>query len=242
MQFIPIKTRAMRPPKDDIYKLLDEALPSLQEGDLLFITSKILAIHQGRCVPIGKGISKDELIKKEAEAYLPRDMVPGQRAVLTIKDHVLLPSAGIDSSNGRGHYILWPEHVSKACQDMAGYLRRKHKINHLAVIIIDSHSIPMRLGTVGISIGFFGLEPLKSYIGARGIFGGKLRMARVNIVDSLAATATLVMGEAAEQTPLVIARGADFIKFTDQETYQDLIVRPADDLYAPLLKIFKKDS
>ena len=48
--FTPIKTRLVHPPKDDIYDILD-SLPALEEKDIVFITSKILGIHQGRCVP-----------------------------------------------------------------------------------------------------------------------------------------------------------------------------------------------
>ena len=69
MQFIPIKTRIVQPPKDDIYPVLDKYLPSLQEGDVLLITSKIISIHQGRCVKTDEVDNKDELIKKEAEIF-----------------------------------------------------------------------------------------------------------------------------------------------------------------------------
>jgi F420-0:gamma-glutamyl ligase len=48
MKFIPVKTRALLPPKDDVYKELERSLPKLKEGDVLFIASKVLAIHQRR--------------------------------------------------------------------------------------------------------------------------------------------------------------------------------------------------
>jgi len=59
MQFIPIKTRAMLPPKDDIYPIFDKYLPPLQNGDVLLITSKIVSIHQGMCLKISDVKDKD---------------------------------------------------------------------------------------------------------------------------------------------------------------------------------------
>lgn len=58
MKFIPVKTRRVLPPKDDIYPILDDFLPKLREGDIIFITSKILAIHQGRCVKMRPGLKR----------------------------------------------------------------------------------------------------------------------------------------------------------------------------------------
>jgi F420-0:gamma-glutamyl ligase len=45
MNFIKVKTGSILPPKDNLYPILDKYLPKLKEGDVIFITSKILAIH-----------------------------------------------------------------------------------------------------------------------------------------------------------------------------------------------------
>lgn len=238
MRFVPIKTRALVPPKDNLYALLDQHLPRLKERDVLVITSKILAIHQGQCVKIRKGLKKDELVKREAEAWLPRDLVPQRLAMLTIKNHTLIPSAGIDSKNGRGHYILWPKNPTQAARQIWKYLRKKYRLKQLGIIITDSHSIPLRLGTVGISIGFYGFKPLREFSRTKSIFGARLKIARSNIPDALAAAASLRMGEGADLIPLVIVRGASFIKFTNRSTWAQLTNKIQNDLYAPLLKIF----
>lgn len=240
MRFIKVKTRAFRPPRDDIFKLLDQSLPRLREGDILIITSKILSIHQGRCVKISKQTKKDDLILKEAEKFLPRNLVPGQLVILTIKNHTLLPSAGIDSKNGRGYYILMPKHVNKLLKEIWNSLKKKHKVKKLGIIATDSHSIPLRHGTVGISIGFWGLAPLLDYTGQKGVFGGILKTSRANVVDALAAAGTLLMGEAGAKTPMVIARNANLVSFTDKDTYNQLITKPGEDIYEPLLEIFKR--
>ncbi len=240
MRFIPVKTRAMRPPKDDLFAVLDESLPKLREGDILLVTSKVVSVHQGRCVKITKGLNKDKLILNEAEKYIPRRRVPGRLALLTIKTHTLISSSGIDSSNGRGYYILWPKNPVKAAKAIWRYLRHKFKLINLGVIITDSHTVPLRRGTVGVALGFYGIEPLLDYTGKRSIFGAALRHTQVNLIDSLAAAAPLVIGESNEQTPLALIRGCQEAKFSSKDSYRDWLVPETEDLYAPLLKVFRK--
>lgn len=237
MEFIPIKTRPVRPPKDDIYQVLEMSLPRLQEKDVLFITSKVLAIHQGRCVKIGPAVNKHELIKKEAERYL-ENQTPFGQFILTIKNHTLIPSAGIDESNGNGYYILWPERPWALVQEICLYLKKKFHLKNLAVIATDSHTIPLRFGVVGISVGFYGLEPMLDYRGKPDIFGRPLKYTKTNIVDALAAMAVLLMGEADEQTPLLVLRKAKFIDFSNRSTYPKLMIPHDQDLYRPLLEVF----
>jgi len=242
MKFIPVHTRVFSPPQDDIYKLLTESLPLLQEGDVVFITSKIVSIHQGRCVKKDTGVNKEDLVKQEAEQYLSGSN-NSAGVPLTIKGHTLIPAAGIDESNANGYYILWPEKINETAEEFCRWLKAKYSLEKLAVVITDSHTIPLRWGVVGISIGFYGLRPLKDYRGIPDIFGRQLKMTQVNVVDALSTMATLLMGEGAEQTPLVILRGADFVEFSDKAVYNELIIPPGMDLYAPLLKVFdKKDS
>lgn len=240
MKFISVTTRAFLPPRDNIYDLLDKYLPRLVDGDIIVITSKVLAIHQGRCVKIKPAVKKDELIKKEADAYISRRRVPLRAVILTLKQHTLIPSAGIDESNGNGYYILWPRKVNSLLKEIHRYLRRKHHLKRLALIATDSHTIPLRYGVIGISIGFYGLEPLFDYRGKEDIFGKKLIMTRSNIVDALAAMSVLLMGEAKERRPIFIIRGAKFITFTKKDTWRDLIIPQQIDLYAPLLKAFRQ--
>ena len=238
MQFLPIKTRKFLPPKDDILEELNKRLPKLKEGDVLLIASKILAIHQGRTRKIQDPRSKSQLIKKEADYSLPKHLVNGSDIMLTIKDYTLIPSAGIDESNGNGYFILWPKNTNKLCKEICEYLKKKHHIKKLAVIAVDSHTIPLRWGTIGISIGFYGLKPLYDYRGKKDIFGRKLKYTQSNIVDSLSAIAALLMGEGAETSPIVLLRDAKFVKFTTSDTHRELVIKPKKDLYYPLLKMF----
>ncbi len=236
MEIIPIKTRTVQPPKDDIYDLFDDL--ELREKDVLLITSKILAIYQGRTVPMSEIKDKDDLIKKEADLFIPREEVPGEHVILTVKNNTLIPSAGIDESNSDGHYVLWPEKPEEEAKKICEYLKEKNKIKELGVIITDSHTTPMRWGVMGISTGFFGIKPLKDYRGAKDIFGREIKMTQSNIVDSLAVIGVLAMGEGDEKKPMVIVRDADNVEFTDKEMYEETLIPTEEDIYYPLLRKF----
>ncbi len=238
MKVIPVKTRVIYPPKDDIYSVIDQFCPKLKEGDIFIITSKVLAIHQGRCLPVNEVKSKDDLVKKEADVFIPREECPGKYVILAIKKNTLLPSAGVDESNANGHYILWPKNPEREAKLICRYLKKKFSLKKLAVIVTDSHCVPLRRGTMGISIGFYGLKPLKDYRGKKDIFGRVLKMTQVNITDALAAIGVLAMGEGSERIPIAIVRGADFVKFTNKETYKDLLIPRKEDIFYPLLKKF----
>jgi dihydrofolate synthase / folylpolyglutamate synthase len=229
----------MLPPRDNIYPVFDASLPKLKEGDVLFVTSKILAIHQGRCVKIGSGTTKERLIKKEAERYAHSHLKTWKNLYLTIKEHTLIANSGIDESNANGYYVLWPRGSTALAKEIRNYLRKKFSIKKLAVVVTDSHIIPMRRGALGISIGFYGMEPLYDYRGKPDIFGRLLKHTTKNIIDALSTMAVLVMGEGNEKTPMVILRGAKFIDFTDKNTYRKSVVPSEDDIYAPLWRAFK---
>ncbi len=244
MQFLPIKTRRFLPPKDDIYDLLNSFLPPLRSGDILIITSKVLGIHQGRCVKIEKDTleERNKLIMQEADWYIPPQKRKGMHWHLTIKDYTLIADAGIDRSNGLGYYILWPKNTKKLIREIRRFLKKKYHLKKLGIIVVDSHLVPQRAGTMGISTAFFGFEPLIDYRGTPDIFGRKLKYTRANIVDPLAAISSLLIGEGNEQTPMLLIRGLKFIKFTDRDTSQKLVYPPHMDIYRPLLRVYRRNK
>jgi len=236
MEFLPIKTRKFTPPQDqgNLYKLLDEFIPKLKNKDVVVITSKIVAIHQGRFVPVKSMKQKLQLIKQEADG-----VIPGHIHGLTLKEAVLTPYAGIDRTNSNGHYILWPENPPLAAKKIWVYLKQKNNLKSFGVIIIDSFCLPLRWGHMGISIGFWGFHPNKNYANTKDIFGRKIIAGNSNLVDALSALSGTLMGEGAEQTPLLVIRGFVKLKFTDKNTLVEFRVNPKNDMYTPLLKQFK---
>ena len=237
---IPIKTKVLVPPQDDLLAAIQDALPKIEEHSILAVTSKVVSIWQGRCVPKSEYPDKDELIKKEADKYLPRDFVPNRWVMHTIKNNLFIPSAGIDESNGNDYYILWPRHPKESAKKLYDWARETYKIKNIGLMITDSHTIPLRRGTLGISLAHHGFTPLKDYRGERDIFGREFLIQVADIADGLAAAAVVAMGEGKETTPLAVITDVPFVEFTDKpyrpdKPFSSFEIEEKEDLYYPLL-------
>jgi len=60
---------------------------------------------------------------------------------------------------------------------------------------------------MGVAIGTAGFQPLYNQVGERDLYGNILEVTEAAVADELAAAASLVMGQAAEACPVVLARG-----------------------------------
>lgn len=241
MKITSIKTHKIIIGRESLLNILDKYLPKLKEKSILVITSKIVSICEGNFIEIGK-VNKTDLIKKEAEYFIPAEQSK-YNITLTIKRNLLVPTAGIDESNGNGYFILWPKNPQKTTNQVKKYLKQRFKLKHVGVIITDSKTSPLRWGTTGFALAHSGFKALNNYIGKPDIFGRLLHVTKANIMDSLAAATVAVMGEGNEQTPLAIIEEADFVKFQNRnpskQELKELNIPIEDDLYAPLLKTTK---
>ena len=238
LEFIPIKTRVVRPPKDDITDIIDNL--KIKDGDIVFITSKIIGITEGRTIKIGS-IAKEKLIQQEAERYLPFINTMGNFHVnLSVTQNILIPAAGIDESNANGYFVMWPKNPDKSCREIRKYLMKKHGVRRLGVILTDSHTTPLRWGVTGITIGFSGVEPLRDIRGESDLFGRLMHVTKVDLIDPLTSMAVLLMGESDESTPIVILRGYDGIPFSNKTSMDDFKIVPEKDLYRPLIEVIPK--
>ncbi len=236
MELIPVRTRVLHPPKDNLLEVIDTSLTDVQEGDIVIITSKVVAIHEGRCVPI-EGTDKEALVRREAE-YLYQS--EGQKKPLTITNDALISAAGIDESNGEGYFILLPEDSYASAERIRAHIMERHGITHIGVVITDSHSLPFRYGAMSVSIGCWGFEPIESHIGRTDIFGRVMQYSKTNIPDSIAAAATLVSGECDEVQPIQIARGIPNLIWSDADPRPSFIIPRDEDIYRNLYQDFKK--
>jgi putative folate metabolism gamma-glutamate ligase len=237
MQISAVKTKRVEVGNsiDDIL----EALPALQENDIVCITSKIISICEGAVVDKSSVPDKIDLIYREADLVLPPPAHNPYNIHLTIKNSLLIPTAGIDESNGGDIYILYPKDIQKSATETWNKLRGKHGLKNLGILITDSHTTPMRRGVTGLGIGWCGFEALYDYVGKPDCFGKPLRVTKINIQDALAASAVFVMGEGDEQTPIAIIKNAPKIVFQDRppsaEEIAEITISLEDDLYAPIL-------
>lgn len=222
---------------ESLLTLIDRYIPTLPEGAVLAITSKVVSVCQGRVVNKDT-ISKEALIMQEADAVAQGAESP-YSIVLTLKEGILLPSAGIDESNADNTYILYPTAIQETAAELWHHLRKKHQVEHLGILITDSHTTPTRRGVTGIALGWCGFAPLNSYIGTPDLYGRLLRVSQTNVLDALAVAAVFAMGEGSEQTPLALLQDLPQVAFTEQpptpEEVQGLRIPMHEDLYAPLL-------
>lgn len=244
MQILGISIRPLMPPKDSLTDAIAASKLALKNGDIVAISSKVVSIHEGRCVP-AEGIDRKKLIKQEADWFYLASKTARWRNLFTISKGALVGSAGIDESNGDGHFILYPEDPFKSARTLRAWLMKQYKIKEIAVIITDSASIPMRRGSVGFALAWDGIDPMRDYRGMPDIFGRILKIEVANLIDPLAAAAVLEMGEGDERTPVAVIRGAKNIRMKNSlHKSEALIVSPEDDLFAPLIwrKGWKKGS
>lgn len=223
----------------NLFTTLDEYLPKLQENSVVVVTSKIISICQGRVVKNDGTVNKRGLIRREAELYMEEENSSKWGIILTVKNDTLVASSGIDESNGNGYFILWPENLKKTAIDIWKHLREKYHVERLGVIITDSHTTPLRWGVTGIGIGWCGFEPLKNYIDKPDIFGRLLHVTKASVLDGLASSAVLVMGEGKEQTPLTVITDVPFVRFKNKppspSEIKSLHISVTEDIFSPLI-------
>lgn len=104
--------------------------------------------------------------------------------------------------------------------------------------------MPLRLGAVGVALGYAGFAGIRNYVGTKDIFGRVLKISKTDIADSLATSAVLCMGEGKERQPLAVITGAPIV-FTNKVKRNELVINPNKDIYAPFfanLKIKKNEK
>lgn len=217
---------------------------SLQDGDVLVYAQKIVSKAEGRRVnlatvqpserarALGVEIDKDprliELILQESHAVLRTR--PGT-IIVEHKRGFVCANAGIDHSNVAGlgdereeWVLLLPENPDASADGLRAALEAAGACR-LGVLVIDSHGRAWRQGTVGVTVGLSGLPGLVDLRGEPDLFGYTLRITTVGAADELAAAASLVMGQAAEGTPVVHVRG---FPYPLRDASLDELLRPRE--------------
>lgn len=234
MQVKPIKTRIFRE-NENLIEFILRYVKRIPENSVLVVTSKIVALSEGRTVKFKNKAQKIKLIKQESDFAIKTKLV-----WLTIKDGMVMASAGIDESNAKGKLILLPKNSFQSADLIRKKLKKIFKIKNLGILITDSRIFPLRAGIVGVSLGYAGFQGIKNYIGEKDIFGRILKMSRTDIADSLATAAVLCMGEGKEQQPLALITNAP-VQFIEKIKRKELLIDPKEDLYLPLFgSILKK--
>lgn len=206
MQIIPIKTKRLTE-NDSLIDSFFEALSfnntNLQNGDIIAIVSKVVALTEGKL----KRATKNASMKKEA------DLILDTKTQLTLKNGMLVPSAGIDTSNVPDGFVIgWPDNPYASAVNIRKAVLRKYnkmkKIQNLGILIFDSWITPLRNGVTGLALGYSGFHGIEDCRGKKDLYKKSLKITIRNIADNLASAATLVCGEGGESIPFIIIRDA----------------------------------
>lgn len=232
MKITAVKTRVFRP-NEDLLSFINEHIGRLGERSVLVITSKIVALAEGRWIANIDAEGKEEVIRAESEIVLATPY-----ARMTIRDGQAMANAGVDESNADGALILLPRDSFRTASFVRRQLMKKHRLHELGVVITDSRTMPFRSGITGVALGYAGIKGLRDYRGEKDIFGRPFKFSRVDVADSLAAAAVLTMGEGRERRPLAIVTGAP-VEYRERTNKRELLVDIKNDMYGPLLRLFK---
>ena len=232
---------------DILLKSLQESELDLDDDDILVLAQKIVSKSEGRMVNLADVrmstaaidlapiVDKDprliELILRES-----KEVLRVRKGVIVVEHKLgfVCANAGIDHSNVMGEkedeeqdefVLLLPENPDASARRLRDEIKRKTG-KTVGVMIIDSHGRAWRNGTVGVCIGLSGIPALIDERGWEDLFGYTLKATIVGVADELAAAASLVMGQAAEGTPVVHVRGFPY-PLDESGSLKDLI-RPKD--------------
>lgn len=233
MQVRPRKTRIFKE-RENLVDFIVHHVPRVKENTILVVTSKIVALAEGRTADIIDDTTREKIIRAESDFALRT-----KYTWLTLKDGLLMSSAGVDESNADGRLILLPKDSFKAAANLRRELRTRYGVQNLGVLIPDSRVLALRAGAVGVAMGYAGFRGIRDYRGTPDIFGRTMKISRTNIADSLATAAVLVMGEGAEQRPLAVITDAE-VEFTERTNKKELAIPPEHDMYRPFFEEVRK--
>ena len=219
-------------PGDDLATIILQAYAredlTPADGDVLIVAQKIVSkaenryAHLGTIEPCAAALELAE--RTRTDARLTELILRESREVLRQRPGVIIvehqlgyvhANAGIDRSNIVSdddldpRVLLLPIDPDASARMLRDTLRERCGAD-LAVIINDSAGRAWRNGVIGFAIGCAGIEPLRDMIGQPDMFGRALERTQIAVADELAAAGSLLMGQASEATPVVLARGVRF--------------------------------
>jgi coenzyme F420-0:L-glutamate ligase/coenzyme F420-1:gamma-L-glutamate ligase len=199
---------------------LEQSGLTLEQGDIVVVTHKLVSKAEGRVVELADIEPSDFATRWATEHEKdPRhvEVVFREAARIVRMDRGLLiaetrhgficANAGVDASNVAGQVAvsMLPLDPDESARQIRAGLA-EHAGFAPAVIITDSFGRPWRRGIINIAIGAAGIEPLTDYRGQFDDQGYELRATVIAIADEIASAAELVMGKL-DKRPVAIVRG-----------------------------------
>jgi coenzyme F420-0:L-glutamate ligase/coenzyme F420-1:gamma-L-glutamate ligase len=227
-----------------ILESMSNANEFLSKGDIVVVAQKVISKAEGRLIDlklvnpsekslqIAKQNDKDprliELILNESV-----DILRLARGIIIVetKRGLICANAGVDQSNvekSNDYAALLPEDADLSARELRHSFKRKTGID-VAVVITDTFGRPFREGQINVAIGIAGIQPIKSYIGTLDMYGKKLKVTEIAVVDEIASAAELQMGKS-ERIPVVIIRGYVY-QMVENSSLSQLLRSRGEDLF-----------
>jgi coenzyme F420-0:L-glutamate ligase / coenzyme F420-1:gamma-L-glutamate ligase len=253
LQVIPLEAPVQSAPFN-LYQTLVDALKaneqSLQEGDVLALSSKYMAISEDRIVTLDDVQPTEEAIalatRFNMDARIAQLVVQEAEHIfggiplgflLTWRSGIIAPNAGLDRSNiPNGYAVLLPADPYESAHQLRAWVLENLGIR-VGIIVTDSWLVPGRFGTTGVALASAGFQPIEDERGKEDLFGNLMQVTQRGIADSLSVAAQMVMGERDEARPFAILRGAE-VTLTDAPITQETIAIPWEmDIYIESLTV-----
>jgi coenzyme F420-0:L-glutamate ligase len=222
----------------------------IKNGDVITVTSKVISMSEGRTVEL-KNISPSKRAYSLSNEYdvLPElteliireaDRIIGgmDGVILTLKDNILIANAGIDRKNaGPNRVVLHPKDSPNAASEIRKSILEKTG-QKVGIIIADTRTQPLRIGTIGVALATSGFEPVVDERGKPDLFYRPLRVTKRAMADQLATAAEILMGETNERVPAVLIRNAPITLNELTPSPAALQVPPDECFYTKILSCF----
>jgi coenzyme F420-0:L-glutamate ligase / coenzyme F420-1:gamma-L-glutamate ligase len=212
---------------DRIGQLILSASPSLMDGDVVVVASKVVAKAEGRVVECTDEAEWNDLVAQHSTRVLRRR---GPLAITETPHGFVCANSGIDKSNVEsGHVVLLPKDPDRSAHVIRNELRGIGGID-AAVIVSDTHGRPWRTGAVDVAIGCAGLPAIRDLRGESDGFGNRLESTEICLADQLAAASGLLMTKAG-LTPVVVIRGLDYESNSKSAIGKDVVRNYQSDMF-----------
>jgi coenzyme F420-0:L-glutamate ligase/coenzyme F420-1:gamma-L-glutamate ligase len=192
-------------PGDDLARVLGDALDgTVEEGDILVITSKVVSKAEGRIVEAKD--REDAITTETRRVVATREHKAGITRIVETHHGLVMAAAGVDASNvPDGTVALLPLDPDASALALATALRERLGVA-VGVILSDTFGRPWRDGQTDVAIGAAGLHVVDDLRGSTDTQGRVLEVTVPAIADEVASAADLVKGKAAGR-PVAVVRG-----------------------------------
>lgn len=236
---------------DNVAALISSALAAsdvtLEAGDIIVVTHKIVSKAEGRTVDLSqvtvsalaeqigvrwdKDPRKTEVVLREARRIVRMH----QGLIIAETEHgFVCANAGVDASNASADaVVLLPNDPDATAARIRDALLAESGLGlngNLGVIISDSFGRPWRVGIVNVAIGVSGMAPLIDYRGEVDTSGYELSASILAVADEIASAAELVMHKLASR-PVAVVRGYQPPLSQNPGVGRDLIMSSDRDLF-----------